>query len=68
MSLKSFHIFFIAVSSLLAFGFAYWLFRQYAERSGATLLLFGFTSVLVGTGLIFYGIRFLKKLKHVSYL
>jgi hypothetical protein len=66
MSLKTFHILFITVAALLAFGFAWWLLNADPTTTGA--LAGGVLSALVGAGLIVYGIRFLKKLKHVSYL
>ena len=34
MSLKAFHIVFVVVSTLLAFGFAAWSFGQYRETRG----------------------------------
>ena len=68
MSLKAFHIFFIALSALFAFGFSLWAMFGYA--SGETtvrvaIALIGFAS---GISLVVYGIRFLKKLRHVSFL
>ena len=65
MSLKAFHIFFIGVSTLCAFGFGYWLLQSgnsIANVLGALL------SFLTGIALILYGNRFLKKLKHVSFI
>ena len=68
MSLKAFHIFFVAASILLAFGFAAWCFVQYAEEHRRTELISGIASVAVGVGLIVYGRYVLRKLKHISYL
>ena len=68
MSLKTFHIFFIAISSVTAFGFAAWLFDGYTKAWQVDQLVAGIVAVLVGASLIVYGIRFLKKLKHVSFL
>jgi len=68
MSLKSFHIFFIGLSVIMAFGFAAWLIDGYARSTDPVQLAGGIASVLSGAGLILYGIRFLRKLKHVSYL
>ena len=64
MSLKTFHIAFISISSIAAFGFAVWNFNQVNGNH----LTYGVLSVLAGFGLIIYGIKFLKKLKNVSYL
>ncbi len=68
MSLKAFHIFFIALSVLTAFGFAAWLIDGYGKSDNVLQLLGGLLSGLAGVGLIVYGIRFLRKLKNVSYL
>ncbi len=64
MSLKSFHIFFIAVSTLLAFGFGAWGVYVHLTESNAGYLVMGLLSFLIGIVLIFYGINFLHKLKH----
>lgn len=68
MSLKAFHIIFIAASILLAFGFAAWCFVQYADHHRRVELISGIVSIAVGVGLIFYGKYVLRKLKHISYL
>lgn len=68
MSLKAFHIVFIAMSVLTAFGFATWLFLGYAESRAVGLFISGVVSIFAGLGLIVYGFRFLRKLKHVSFL
>jgi hypothetical protein len=68
MSLKAFHIVFIAASILLAFGFGAWCFVQYADTHRATELIYGISSIVVGLGLIWYGKYVLRKLKHISYL
>jgi len=61
MSLKAFHLIFVTLLTALAFGFAAWAFN--AGRP-----VFGVAGVAAGIGVIVYGIYFLKKLKHVSYL
>ena len=68
MSLKAFHIVFIALSSLMAFGFAVWLIKGFTVSDNPLQLIAGMASVLVAAGLIVYGIRFIRKLKHVSML
>jgi hypothetical protein len=59
MSLKAFHIFFIALSILLSIGCAVWAFANGVE------LIFGVSSVLVAVILVIYGISFLKKSKGI---
>jgi len=66
MSLKAFHIVFIALSILLAFGFGVWELKGYLDSDDAEGLIVGIVSVVIGVLLILYGIRFLKKLKHVK--
>jgi hypothetical protein len=61
MSLKGFHIFFIAISVLLCFGVGAWCIHQ-------NNLLAAVGSFASGFGLIGYGVYFLKKLKKVSML
>ncbi len=68
MSLKAFHIFFIAVSILFSFGFGGWGFNEYMSTGVFVHLFFGVLGVVSGIGLVFYAIKFLKKLKHVSYI
>lgn len=68
MSLKAFHIFFIAVSIVLSFGFGIWLIAADAVDGSATVFATAAASFVAGIGLILYAIRFLRKLRHVSYL
>jgi hypothetical protein len=68
MSLKAFHITFIIVSTLMAFGFALWAFLEAQSTGSASATAAGAGGVLAGIGLILYGIRFLRKLKHVSFI
>lgn len=68
MSLKAFHIVFIALSALLAVGFGVWEVVQFVETGNAWALVGGLASFGVSAALVVYGIRFLKKLKHIGYL
>ncbi len=68
MSLKAFHILFITASVLLAFWFGWFELTRYADTRQTMDLCFGGGSCVIGVGLIAYGIYFLKKLKHISYL
>jgi hypothetical protein len=68
MSLKAFHIVFVAVSTLLAFFFAGWLFKNYLSTKADGALIGAILSALAGIGLIWYGKVVLKKLKRISYL
>jgi hypothetical protein len=68
MSLKAFHVVFIAASILLAFGFAAWALTTYSDQGGLINLIYGIASTLAGIGLVFYEAYVLKKLKNISYL
>ncbi len=66
MSLKAFHIFFIAVSVLLCLGLCAWALVGYLSTGNGELVLAAAGCLAAGVALIIYEIRFLKKLKHVS--
>jgi len=68
MSLKAFHVFFVAASVLCAMGFGAWSAADYMRtgRSGTLVLcVLGFAAAVA---LLFYGFWFLRKLKNVRYL
>ena len=62
MGLRSFHILFIVMATLLSAGFGLWCFLSDAGRelSGSTAM--GAISLLAAVGLVVYGIKFVKKL------
>ena len=68
MSLKAFHVVFIAASIVLALGFAAWSFASYLRYRVTLDLVFGLVSLAAGAALVVYGKFVLKKLKHISYL
>jgi hypothetical protein len=68
MSLKAFHIVFVTLSSILAFVFAVWEFSRYQANGEFLELAWALLAFASGAGLIFYGIRFLKKLRKVSFI
>ena len=68
MSLKAFHIVFIIISTLLAFGLTAWAWVSYSHTSRLADLGLGIGSLVAGVALLFYGKYFLKKLKNISYL
>ncbi|MFQ5490315.1 MAG: hypothetical protein ACE5GE_06290 [Phycisphaerae bacterium] len=68
MSLKAFHILFILICTALGAALVLWSVRQY-RASGATEDLFlGVTGLVMVLALVPYGIWFLRKLRHLSYL
>jgi len=68
MSLKAFHIFFVAASVLLSFGFTVWAFIDFAETKQALDIAWAALGLITGVALIFYGKFVLKKLKQFPYL
>ena len=69
MSLKAFHLVFIAASILLALGFMGWSLMNYFSAEGGRLdLVLAIASAVAAVALVFYERYFLKKLKNVSYL
>lgn len=68
MSLKTFHIVFVAISTLLAFFFAGWLVNLYLTTKAIGALIGAILAALAGVGLIWYGKSVLRKLKQISYL
>jgi hypothetical protein len=68
MSLKAFHLVFIALSILLSFFCGVWLLHEYASSRQAAILAAAILFFVAGVGLICYGKSVLRKLKHISYL
>lgn len=63
MSLKAFHVLFIAASALLAFFFARWCLTVPPAGVAGGWLLTGLASVATGVALIGYEAWFLKKMR-----
>lgn len=68
MSLKAFHVFFLAVAALFSFGFGAWGVAFHTSAGGTPVLLVAIASLLIGAALLVYGVWFLRKLRHVSFL
>ncbi len=68
MSLKTLHIVFITLSVLLCGGVAFYMFSSFGDDRGAAALILGISAVVIGIVLVWYGIYFLKKLRHVKFL
>jgi hypothetical protein len=62
MSLRAFHIVFVALSSLLCFGFAGWSLHQYRSGGGRGSLALGLAAAVAGVALLVYGRWFWSKI------
>ncbi len=65
MSLKIFHIVFITLSLLLAWGCAALEYQNYQAKGNGGYLLAAICAFLTGIGLVVYGVWFLKKTKNL---
>ena len=68
MSLKAFHIFFIILSTLLAVALGVWAVDAYGRSGSWAHLALGVGSFIGSGVLVWYGVWFLRKLKHESFL
>jgi hypothetical protein len=68
MSLKAFHVFFVAVSTLLSLGFGVWAVSDYQRTGSGGTLGMGIAGFVAAGALVWYGFWFLRKLKDVSFL
>ena len=66
MSLRAFHLFFIALSVILAAFFAAWSVGQYRAANDFGYALVGVGSLVCGIGLAVYGAAFQRKTKGLS--
>ena len=65
MSLKAFHLFFIALSIVLAAFSAAWATGQYRAEHDAASLIYLCVCVLSGIGLAVYGAKFQRKARRL---
>jgi len=66
MSLRAFHLFFIAVSVLLAAFVAAWAMGQYRLEHEGVYLLWTVGAIVAGGGLTVYGAAFQRKTRHLQ--
>jgi hypothetical protein len=65
MSLRAFHLFFIAVSVMLAAFVAAWAGQQYQAGHAATYAVTAVGALAGGAGLAFYGAAFQRKTRRL---
>ena len=68
MSLKSFHIFFISVSTVFTIGFGLWFLMEHPLALEVLNVLSALVSFTVGGALILYTRRFIRKFKHLHFM
>lgn len=68
MSLKAFHLVFIAASIVLAFWFGGWSLDHYLDSKETLDLALAIGSFVAGLVLIGYGCYVIRKLRNISYL
>jgi len=65
MSLKAFHLLFIAMSTILAAFMAAWAVSQYRALHETGYIATAVASALVAAGLAVYGAKFQRKMRHL---
>ena len=69
MSLKTFHIIFVALTTVVSLFISAWSFVQYFSEGGETSdLAMGIGGALAACVLLVYGRYVLKKLRYIGYL
>jgi len=68
VSLKAFHLFFIAVSAIFATGFGVWAARAWAAAGGASYLVMSAGAFVAAVALAVYGSWFARKMRGVPSL
>jgi hypothetical protein len=66
MSLRAFHLLFIALSIALAAFFAAWASNQYRAGGQGEYLAVAFASLAAGGAMAIYAMRFQRKMKRLS--
>ena len=63
MGLRSFHLFFITLSILMAIGFGVWALREYSAQGGGVYLVWAALAALGAVALAVYEVKVVKKFK-----
>ena len=61
MGLKTFHVFFIGLSSLMCFGIAAWSAEAYQQGGGTLMAVHSAAWAVSGICLLVYGVRFIRR-------
>jgi hypothetical protein len=68
MSLKAFHVFFVAIAILMCLSFGVWGIRTESMDNSSTPLALGIVGFAGAAILAVYGVWMLKKLRRFSYV
>lgn len=68
MSLKAFHIFFIALATIVTFLFGTWLLITVEAGEAFMRFVFGGLAYVAGLLLLLYARYFLRKFRHLSFM
>jgi ABC-type Mn2+/Zn2+ transport system permease subunit len=66
MSLRAFHLFFIALSVVLTAFFAAWAVGEYRAANDFTYAVVAVASLASGVGLVIYAAKFQRKTRRLS--
>ncbi|HJO03299.1 MAG TPA: hypothetical protein QGG47_04925 [Acidobacteriota bacterium] len=66
MSLKTFHVFFVCASIVLCFMVGAWALQQYRLAGTPGNLSLAVVFYASGVGLVFYGLRFVRKIRELG--
>jgi len=66
MSLKSFHIIFLLISSFLGIGFGYWCYREWRLYNETIYLFYSLIGILLCLSLGIYSKWFLKEISDLN--
>ena len=66
MSLKSFHILFLFISSLFGIFFGYWCYKEWTLNHDNIYLIYTLIGIGLCIGLFFYGRWFLKEISEIN--
>ena len=65
MSLKSFHIIFICISTLSSIFFGYWCYNEWLQIGGIQYIIYSLISVAFTIAMLIYGKWFLKEISEL---
>jgi ABC-type thiamin/hydroxymethylpyrimidine transport system permease subunit len=66
MSLKSFHIIFICISTLSSIFFGYWCYNEWSQIGDIQYIIYSLISVAFTIAMLIYGKWFLKEISELN--